>query len=271
MKPHRMLTNLVTRHEINQRVENQDDFVCFSWHDVHNHLPLMVLAVADGMGGHEHGQEVSQLALRVITEVLQEALTQAIDQAKPNGLQLVELKPILLSALQKTHDSLCAEIRSQAWDTTGTTIAIALIWENVVIATNLGDSPIYHYRSQPKSMTCLTVDHSIAGLLLQSKLITEEMARQHEGRYRLAYFVGAEKLPKSLPWAEVTLMPGDLILLCSDGVSGALSVAEIETILATTDPLIDPDLDQKAAQLLERAKATGETDNQTLILWRYEV
>jgi protein phosphatase len=90
------------------------------------------------------------------------------------------------------------------------------------------------------------------------------MAQHHEGRSRLEFHLGAKEFPHTVPLREVPLAPGDLLLLCSDGVSGRVAPEQMAQIInAAAD-----NLEQAADQLLAAATAVGETDNQTLILWQ---
>jgi hypothetical protein len=90
------------------------------------------------------------------------------------------------------------------------------------------------------------------------------MAHVHEGKSRLEFYLGGPGLPREDPVQHFALEGGDILLLCSDGVSGPLWEAQIRDVLA--DPA--GDLEQMADRLIEAATAAGETDNQTIILWR---
>jgi hypothetical protein len=90
------------------------------------------------------------------------------------------------------------------------------------------------------------------------------MARYHEGKDRLEFFAGAERLPKDPPVWDFETEAGDLLLLCSDGVNGEITEDQITTILS--DATLDSE--QKADALIQAALDAGETDNQTLILWQ---
>jgi protein phosphatase len=156
-------------------------------------------------------------------------------------------------------------IETNKWEKAGSTLVIAAIFEDQLVVINLGDSPLFHYQSDTRQLTQVTHDHTIAGALLRANVITPEMAKHHEGRSRLEYFIGCDPLPKEATLYHKELRPGDLLLLCSDGVSGSLSAEQIRGILA--DPA--GNLTLMAARLLQSALAAGETDNQTLILWRH--
>ena len=111
----------------------------------------------------------------------------------------------------------------------------------------------------------MTDDHSLAGMLLRANLITEEMARVHEGRCQLEHYIGGP-LPNEIPVRTATLAPGEYLLICSDGVSNTLTDALIVELL-TDDKAIN--FADRAANFVVRARSEGEKDNQTIILYRH--
>ncbi len=129
----------------------------------------------------------------------------------------------------------------------------------------LGDSPMFHYRRKEGTLKKVTQDHTVAGALERGGLITPEMARVHEGRSRLEFYVGCQQLPKELPIETLILETGDILLLCSDGISGSLEHEEIKEIIASNGD----NLEVTAQQLIDSSLAAEETDNQTLILWSH--
>ncbi len=233
----------------------------------HGGDPITLLAISDGMGGHVHGEDVSSQGLLKFSLALVEDLILApsINQRDP----LPPISPTLIAhALQTAMEQSSAHIRRMIkinnWGKAGATLVAAAIWRNLAIVINLGDSPLFHFRNQNQDLTKVTVDHSVAGLLVHVGMITPEMGRYHAQRSQLEFFLGSEKFPNPSPLAEVTLATSDLLLLCSDGISGSLLPDQIQAILA--EPL---SLEEKADRLIEISLVEGETDNQTLILWQY--
>jgi len=253
--------NYYARTETNQRENNEDCFNGFLIEDQGGQVPVLV--VADGMGGHEHGEDVSRQAVLKIEDFLKKTIQQIAAQSDP----VQYLKHCLLDAIESANELVQRMVSVNGWDRAGSTIVIALVWQNKVIAANLGDSPLFHWNQKANELDRITQDHSVPGILAQAKLITEEMARYHERRGQLEFFLGNRTLPQPDPVYERTLEPGDLLLLCSDGISGSLDRERVRAILA--DSTID--LPDKADQLIQAARDEGETDNQTVILWRYKV
>lgn len=254
------IPNYYARTETNQRDNNEDcHTVFFLLDDRAEQIPVLV--VADGMGGHEHGEDVSRQVVLKVEDFLKKRILDLNTQPDPTEY----LKQCLLDALQSANVLVQRMVSANGWERAGSTIVMGLIWQNKLIAANLGDSPLFHWSAQSGALDRVTQDHSVPGILVQANLISEEMARYHERRGQLEFFVGNNTLPQPSPIYERTLVPGDLLMLCSDGVSGTLHRDQIQSILADRSP----DLPEKAAQLIQAAREEGETDNQTIILWRY--
>jgi serine/threonine protein phosphatase PrpC len=221
--------------------------------------------VADGMGGHAYGECVSREALRKVALALCESLLieprlNILDTAPPPTRQ--GMQRLLMSALEQANAHILRMVETNRWPKAGSTLVCALVIGARAVVANLGDSPLFLLRDGV--LTQVTEDHTVAGVLLRAGLITPEMARVHEGRGRLEFFAGARELPSKPPLYDLPLEPGDVLLLCSDGVNGTFTPEDMATCFA------DADLETAADRLLTAAQAAGETDNQTLILWRYQ-
>jgi serine/threonine protein phosphatase PrpC len=259
--------DLIVRSEVNRREQNEDSFQVYDLLTPAAPGGLQVLAVADGMGGHAYGEHVSREVLRTVSRALFEqcvVLPTLNELAPPFLLDAQKMSEILWQTLEEANARVQQMVRSNKWGKAGSTLVIGVILQNTLIAANLGDSPLFVYRHASQSLKKITEDHTVAGILVRKKLIPPEMARFHEGRSRLEFYVGADTLPKHPPLYQCTLAAGDLVLLCSDGISGCLMPDQMEKLISeATD-----DLKAVADRLIEAALATDETDNQTLILWR---
>lgn len=255
--------------ETNQRDNNEDSFLLFQFSPGIAQPTITVLAIADGMGGHEHGEHVSSGGLRRFSRalfeslIIEKSLNKTQDTANISNQDIIAA---LESALEQTNAYIHSMVETNKWERAGSTIVIAIIYENSAIITNLGDSPLYHFHLSTEKLTELTEDHSIAGILLRTKQISPEMARVHSGRNQLEYFLGAPRLPNKLPITTISLSNNDILLLCSDGVSSKLEIEQISSILKIDSPLA-----LKANTLIEEALKANETDNQTLILWQHQI
>lgn len=253
-------TYLATLNELNGR-ENQEDSIA-----VLEHPPLTLLVIADGMGGHEHGEDASREGIRrFCLSVYEQTFLEAALHIREIATDVETLKTIVLEAIRNASYHVTRMVRVNGWDKAGSTLAVALIAGDSAVIANLGDSRVYHFRPPQGKLTQLTDDHSVAGLLLRAKMITPEMARFHEGRTRLEFHLGSKELPAEIPVRSIALEPGDLLLLSSDGVHGVLSDERIAEVLT----MPNEELSSVGENLSRAAKELGETDNQSLILWRY--
>jgi PPM family protein phosphatase len=235
--------NYYVRSEINQRDNNEDSFLAFQFSPSVNQASITVLAIADGMGGHQHGEHISTEGLRRFSRALFEALAieKSLNSATSPVISTENIAQALESALEQTNAYINRMVEANKWNKAGSTIVVAVIYDKSAVITNLGDSPLYHFQPTAQQLIELTEDHSIAD------------------------FLGADRLPKKIPIVTIDLAENDILLLCSDGVSNKLELEQIANILKTKATLA-----KKANLLITEALKAEETDNQTLILWQYQ-
>lgn len=258
----------IVRSETNQRENNEDSFIICDLHMTIGQTKLKILAIADGMGGYAHGELVSQETLRKVSLALFEQLciVPAINIfINDRTLSNDAILEALWASVEQANAYVRQMVQANKWGKAGSTIVVAAILENMALVVNLGDSPLFHYQASSKNLQKITEDHTVAGVLLRAGKISPEMALHHEGRSRLEFFVGSETLPRKIPVYTLLLAPGDLLLLCTDGVTGILPLELIEANLS--DP--QKSLRAIAEGLIEASRHAGESDNQTLILWRH--
>lgn len=209
--------------------------------------------VADGMGGHQAGEVASQMAVasicdhmriihdRMTPDELQRTLRDAIQAANQKVLAYAEAHP---------------ECRGM-----GTTIVAALMNAQFGVLAHIGDSRIYRYSSG--ILQQITSDHTLVNELLRSHQITQDEAANHPRRNVLTRALGTDQTVKAdfsiLHWDE-----GDMLLLCSDGLSGKISGEMIADIVGVGEG----SLTQMAETLIARALEAGGEDNITVILLR---
>ncbi|AFZ14512.1 protein serine/threonine phosphatase [Crinalium epipsammum PCC 9333] len=262
-----MQPDYIVRSEINQRENNEDSFQIFSIISGLTPSPIIILAIADGMGGLAYGEQVSReglkkLSLALFEELVVEPSINRLEAA--SGLDTKILSQAVMNAIEQANAHVRRVVEVNKWGKAGSTIVIAAILQDKAIVGNLGDSPLFHYQVSSGKLTKITEDHTVAAVLMQMGMLTPEMARYHEGRNQLEFYLGCYHLPQNSPLYELDLVEGDLLLLCSDGINGCLLHKEIEAIFAENKGY----LAKLADNLIIAAKAAGETDNQTLILWK---
>jgi len=205
----------------------------------------VLYAVADGMGGHAAGEIASQLA---ISTLFREYYTDPSDD--------------IMASLRRAYRVANAEIHATAASDParrgmGTTLVAAVLKGAWLFVANVGDSRAYLVRQG--RIRQITRDHSWVAEQIEAGVITREQARQHAHRNIITRALG------SRPDVEVDVFTmkvqaGDVIVLCSDGLSNELEDEEIGHIVAKNDP-------QKAAdKLISLANQRGGNDNVTAIV-----
>ncbi len=213
---------------------------------------LGYFVVADGMGGHKAGQLASQLAA--------EAAVRALEALEGSAATLTEkLRCTVAAANREIY--VAAQTKAE-FAGMGTTLVSLLAAEGRIALAHVGDSRAYLVRGG--RIRQLTDDHSVVGELVRRREITESAAREHPHRHVLTRAVGVRR-EVAPDLAELTSSPGDLFILCSDGLTGLVHDEEIaEAANAGTD------LDAICAQLVDLANERGGEDNITIVLVRYE-
>ena len=200
--------------------------------------------VADGMGGHEHGEVASALARDTLVHEIKEnvPLAQAVQRADEEIIQ---------------HSSKKAEALPM-----GTTIAALRLRGNEYEVCWVGDSRVYMWNGNLKQ---LSQDHSYVQELIQQGAITHEQARTHPHRNVVTQALGVTD-PQSLRVETIrgTLGTGMQILLCSDGLTEEVDDGQIATVLARSDLSAQECVDH----LILAALDGGGSDNVTVILVR---
>jgi serine/threonine protein phosphatase PrpC len=198
-------------------------------------------AIADGMGGHHNGEIAAQM---VVDEV-----------ARAQPCSAAELR----SAVFRANDALRALERDFGQQPSGSTMVALLLGGEHYECLWTGDSEVWRFRDG--SVCKLTRDHSLVEEFVQAGLVAEADRRTHPQAHIITQAVGvADVVLVDAEAGEVR--EGDVFLLCSDGLTGAVSVGELEQLV------LDSPLETVADDLLERALRNGASDNVTFILVR---
>ena len=208
----------------------------------------VLFAVCDGIGGHHAGEIASSLALETL-----ETEMQRLSGACPRPelfKKAVEVVNQRVWAEASLHPKLSGM---------GTTLTAALICQERVLIAHVGDSRGYFARGGRVEQ--ITKDQSIAGQLVASGAMTEEQARQTPFRHVLLQAIGTkEKVEIALD--GIDLVRGDSLLLCSDGLSGKVAIADLAGYLAGDDLKVCGDA------LVALANERGGEDNITVVIVR---
>jgi protein phosphatase len=212
---------------------------------------LAVAIVADGMGGHKAGEVASQLAVDTFREALQGATA---------ALSLDERKLLIRQAILQANEVVFdMASRNDQYHNMGTTVVAALLHQQNGVIGHIGDSRAYKWREGVLSQ--LTEDHTLVNELVKSGQITLEEAAHHPRRNVMTRALGTDA-EVEVDVRDVSWMPGDMLLLCSDGLTNMVSEQEIiETIVSE-----ELDLEGKADRLVQLALQAGGDDNITVVL-----
>jgi PPM family protein phosphatase len=227
------------------RDENQDRM---SWSPV----PLgQLYIVADGMGGHNGGA----LAAETAVQELQRHISQA-----PVGEPVDQ---VIHAAFKKANETVYARAHSgdPATEGMGTTAVLLLISGQVAKLAHVGDSRAYLYRNGRLSQ--LTTDHTVVQRMVQAGMLKPEEAADHPDASVLERAVGS-KPDIEVDIRNELLREGDAILLCSDGLSGYVADAQIESVLHSQGTVRET-----AENLVKLALEKGGKDNVTVQLVQY--
>ncbi len=218
---------------------NEDSLLC---------RPPSDFAVADGMGGHVAGE----VASHIFTATMEELLAKRGQDMDQDGL-----REIVIAGNRAILSSIRSHPERKGMGTTATCLHLGQgkgIWAHV------GDSRLYLLRQG--NMRQLTQDHTYVNDLIASGSITPLEAENHPKRNMLLRAVGVEEFVQ-VDTGEFTLEAGDIMLLCSDGLTNMVTEEAIRTVLEAkncTNP---------AASLVDCAKAGGGLDNISVIVVKY--
>jgi serine/threonine protein phosphatase PrpC len=214
--------------------------------------PFALFAVADGMGGHAHGQEASRLAVDTLARSVCGFLNS--QQRRPDGFL-----PSLIEGVQSANQAIYQRNQGQR-DNMGTTMTAALVIDTTAYVAHAGDSRCYLYRPSA-GLSQITHDHSIVAALVDVNVIGPEDIYTHPMR-NLVYRSLGEKAAVEVDGFTVPLTAGDILLLCSDGLWEMVRNPQIAAILS--EPASDPS--RTAHALIQAALAGGGEDNVSAIV-----
>jgi protein phosphatase len=223
--------------------------------------PSVFAIVSDGIGGHRAGDVAAEMAVESISHMVAQS-----DAGRP-----VE---ILDKAIQVTSDAIAAKGKDDTQRLgMGTTCACAWVIGNRLFTASVGDSRIYLLRSA--SLMQLTVDHTWVQEAVEKGLLDPKEARNHPNVHVIRRYLGSSKTPQAdirlrLAASEtdtqsrsnqgLRLLPGDLVLLCTDGLTDVVENAEIEPALRGLG------LQSAAQALVDLACARNAKDNITVVM-----
>ena len=233
-----------------QRENNEDSYGYWESEDDAVFARLGRLAiVADGMGGHEGGQIASHIAVEAIQQTYSSASESDPEKA-------------LIAAFEEAHHRIQRRANEdpdlQGMGTTCT--ACCIVGANLYYA-HIGDSRLYLLRNG--TLRPISRDHSLVARLVETGVIREEDAENHPQKHVLTAALGvADEIEPDVPAGPLSLEKSDVVLICTDGLWGQLTEAELKDALTSTTPA------NACHALVRLAKEHGAPDNVTLQIAR---
>lgn len=203
-----------------------------------------LFAVADGMGGEENGELASLVT---------------VQNLNPCGIR--EVRETAAADIRRANELICDEIRSSRCRGMGSTLAALYIDSGKAVCCNVGDSRAYLLRGG--ELRQLSVDHTKVQQMVDMGILTKEQARTHRSRYILSQNIGIfeeEMIIEPEFSEEISLEPGDVFLLCSDGLTDMVEDPQILWALTTGIP------EEQAQTLVSLALEHGGKDNVTVLV-----
>ena len=210
----------------------------------------LLLVVADGMGGYRHGEVAAQLAVTTMTEAFQRLAVPTLSSPAK----------FLIEHIQQIHDMIdqLTEEREML-EAPRTTIVAAVVQRGVLYCAHVGDTRLYHFRDG--HLLYRTEDHSIVQSLYSKGMISKDDMSTHPYRHKVYSCLGGDVPPKIELADRQELAEGDTILLCTDGVWGAVADEQIKQILGGSS------ISENVTSLLNQAEIVSQEkgDNMSAI------
>jgi len=238
-----------------QRQHNEDAVLVVEASQEGDHsLPLFGLFVlADGMGGHQAGEVASALAARTAARyVLQQVYLTSLSRQEHSAEQ-PSLKEVLVEAVNMANATVAAAVPGG-----GTTLICAMMLESQAYIANVGDSRAY--LASPQGLQQITRDHSLVDRLVEMGQLTAAEAANHPQKNVLYRAVGQGGVLEVDTFVR-SVLPGNRLFLCSDGLWGMLDEEEMVRIIAES-----PFPQAACDALVEAANEAGGRDNISAVL-----
>jgi serine/threonine protein phosphatase PrpC len=237
------------------RRHNEDmALVITAAHDGDDALPVFGLFVlADGMGGHQAGEVASSLASRTVAHQIMHQLYLPTLISQNQDADRPVLNEVLVDAVRAANDAVASQVPGG-----GTTLTCALVIDSQAYIAHVGDSRAYLVTEA--GLEQITHDHSLVDRLIELGQLTRDEAANHPQKNVLYRAVGQSGVLEVDTYVR-TIPPGGRLLLCSDGLWGIVSEADMIRIVTTT-----PSLQTACEGLVAAANRAGGRDNITAIL-----
>ena len=224
--------------DIGQKRSSNQDYVFSSEQPIGN-LPNLFI-VADGMGGHKAGDYASRYTVETLEKLIREST-------------LSEPAAIIESAVKQANTMLLEEANNhEEMKGMGTTLVICTIHDNVLTVANVGDSRLYLINDKIRQ---LSKDHSLVEEMVRLGGIKAEEARNHPDKNIITRAIGVKENVEPDIY-EYRLKKGDIILMCTDGLSNMVEDEDMFNIVKGSRDVVEA-----VQMLIEKANSNGGRDN----------
>lgn len=223
-------------------------------------LDIGLVALADGMGGYKSGEVASELAISTVLSELEEhipSLTPGeLDPQTGYSNESLAVRESIIRANEKIYQKGMDDPECRGM---GTTLVMAVLYNNQITIAHVGDSRMYRFRSS--KLEQVTVDHTFLQELVDRGYYTQEEADASLNRNLVTRALGIQPTT-AVDIKEDMVIPGDIYLLCSDGLTDMVDDQEISNIVSE----FRDNLDKIAENLVECANVKGGRDNISVLL-----
>ena len=250
------LTSAGRTHVGMKRAHNEDSLRLFREENL--------FIVADGMGGHASGEVASQMSVETLAEFFRataedDEITWPYKMDKGRRYEENRVVTGIKLSNRRIHEAAARDAKLKGM---GTTIVVTFFVDGMCYIGHVGDSRVYRYRSG--NLVQLTEDHSLLNDYIKMRQLTPEEIEAFPHKNVIVRALGMKDSVQVDVMHEAA-QPGDVYLLCSDGLSGMISDEQMANILRAGG-----DLDAQCESLIDGANEAGGTDNITVILVRID-
>ena len=218
------------------------------------------MILADGMGGYNAGEVASGMATMLLSTELETAFSAKPPYAIDGETGKTFAHRCILDKVALTNSAIHNAAESQPqYAGMGTTLVAAIFYDNQVTVAHIGDSRLYRLRGE--EFSAITRDHSLLQEQIDSGMILAEDAKYSQNKNLVTRALGVDPEVET-EIHDYAVQPGDIYLLCSDGLNDMVEDEEIQI----TVQMLAANLELAATQLIQMANDNGGRDNVSVIL-----
>ena len=229
---------------------------------INESLDIGLVVLADGMGGYKSGEVASEMAIQTVVDELKKRIPEISpgerDPKTGYSLESIAVRESIIAANTAVYERGMQDPDCRGM---GTTLVLGIFYDNQITIAHVGDSRMYRYRDN--SLEQVTVDHTFLQELVDRGYYTREEADASLNRNLVTRALGIQPTT-AVDIREDMIKPGDVYLLCSDGLTDMVNDQQISDITSESHS----NLDKLAEGLIEIANKNGGRDNVSVLLAR---